>query len=112
MILSFYTGIVEIKNLFPKESTKIKFQYISLLEQFELAMKLNNQQMIITSMLPHEATYHNPSNVPADKPSQADYYPTIYRFWLSDFVTEGFWPRVIHRVATDQHIEDVSDMII
>ena len=35
------------------------------------------------------------------------YFTVLRRFWLVDFVHEGFWPRLICRIANDQQIVQV-----
>ena len=87
----------------------MKYKYISLLEKFELAMKINHDQMIVPSLMPEDPS---PDDIPNDASiteAEIPYGPPLRRFWLAEFIPDGFWPRLICRVATDQHIEQVSE---
>ena len=112
-------------------SPHLKEHYITLLEKFEVALRISRHQMIIPSLMCEQATYPNPdsllqhqlksesTSVKSDSTAVPDldhglweeveswYQPTLHRFWLADFVPDGFWPRLICRVATDQQIAKV-----
>ena len=93
----------------------MKARYISLLEKFEVALKINHHQMIIPSLMSERASYPKPDDVLSDIPTtmldevESLYQPPLRRFWLADFVPAGFWPRLICRVATDQQIGRVRE---
>ena len=87
----------------------MKYTYVSLLQKFELAMDFSNQQVLIPSLMPQKASYPEPQdscNAPRGIVENA-YHPPLRRFWLAEFVSAGFWPRLIHRIVTDQQIEKV-----
>lgn len=110
------TGVAEISGLFTQRDIPphMKDRYITLLEKFEVALKINRHQMIIPSLMTEKASYPKPDDVLSDIPSanleevEALYHPPLRRFWFADFVPAGFWPRLICRVATDQQIGRVS----
>ena len=97
-------------NLFSDYDTsgKLKQKYIKLLEKFEVALTLNENQVLIPSLMPKEATFPKPNDrVPGDVSELISYQPSFRRFWMSNFVPDGFWPRLICRIATDQQIGKV-----
>lgn len=105
-------GVAEISSLFRDMGPLMKVKYVSILEKFELAMKINHQQIIIPSLMPEQASYPEPDNVPMDVSHpevESHYQPPLRRFWLADFVPAGFWPRLICRIASDQQIEQVRN---
>lgn len=110
----FCVGVVEISGLFMQTdiSPCMKDCYISLLEKFEVAVKINDQQLLIPSLMPKQVSYPQPEDVLSDVSLQNEldslYQPPLHRFWMADFVPAGFWPRLICRVATDQQIAHVS----
>ena len=103
MYVRTYVGVAEISDLFNQRdtSTDMKAHYISLLEKFEVALKINNHQMIIPSLMSERAD-DIPSDISTSMLDEVE--PPLRRFWLADFVPAGFWPRLICRVATDQQI--------
>ena len=111
-----YTGVAEVRGLFKQMDLDpaMKDQYISLLEKFEVALKINDHEMIIPSLMPDQVSYPKPDDILSDVPKdmleevERYYQPPLHRFWLADYVPAGFWPRLICRVATDQHITRVS----
>ncbi len=110
-------GVAEISGLFTQRDDtppEMKDRYISLLEKFEIALKINRSQMIIPSLMLEQASYPKPNDLLTDISSamlddvESYYQPPLRRFWLADFVPPGFWPRLICRVATDHQIGRVS----
>ena len=108
--------MAEISGLFTQRDIPpaMKDRYISLLEKFEIALKINRSQMIIPSLMLEQASYPKPDDLLTDISSsmldevESYYQPPLRRFWLADFVPAGFWPRLICRVATDHQIGKVS----
>ena len=82
--------------------------YLQLLQKFELALELNQREVLIPSLLPEEGTFPQPdeslSDVSLSVSHDHMYQPPVRRFWLSNYIPEGFWPRLICRVYKDQHI--------
>ena len=39
---------------------------------------------------------------------EACYQPPLRRFWVSNYIPDGFWPRLICRIANDQQIGKVE----
>lgn len=109
-------GMAEISDLFNQADVnpEMKDRYITLLEKFEVALKINDHQMIIPALMPERVSYPKPdanfSDVSKSKLEHVEkyYQPPLSRFWLTDFVPVGFWPRLIVRVVTDQQIEKVE----
>ena len=66
-------------------------------------------QVLIPSLMPDRVTYPQPNDDLRDVMIVADDYsqPALRRFWLADYIPEGFWPRLICRIANDQQIEKV-----
>jgi hypothetical protein len=116
---SCHTGVAEISGLFSQRDIppQMKDRYISLLEKFEVALKINSHQMIIPSLMTERASYPKPDDVLSDISSsnidevESFYQPPLRRFWFADFVPAGFWPRLICRVATDRQIGRVSEKL-
>ena len=108
-----YVGVAEISGLFTQTPAEMKDRYISLLEKFEVALKINHHQMIIPSLMLEQASYPKPDDVLSDvlalEGVESFYHPPLHRFWLADFVQQGFWPRLICRVATDPRIRRVRE---
>ena len=107
-----HSGVAEVSGLFCYKdmSVSLKNHYISLLEKFEVALKINSSQMIIPSLMPEQTSYPTPSVVLSDVAMLGgvdDYLPPLCRFWLADYMPDGFWPRLICRVATDPQISHV-----
>ena len=79
-----------------------------------MALRINPTQMIIPSLMPDHASFPRPSEQLSDITTslvdevETTYHPPIRRFWLADYMPEGFWPRLICRVATDPQIDKVS----
>ena len=117
----------------------LKRKYIQLLEKFEIALKISHSQVyactlyrsidilffactcarshvfpqvLIPSLMPNEVVYPRPNDdLRGIKHFPDEFYVTVLRrFWLADFIPEGFWPRLICRVANDQQIEQVYTM--
>ena len=115
-IFLLHAGVADVSGLFKQMDidAAMKDQYLSLLEKFEIALKINDHQMIIPSLMPDQVSYPKPDDILSEDMLEevAGYYqPPLHRFWLADFVPAGFWPRLICRVATDQHITRVSATI-
>ena len=62
-------------------------------------------------MLPGEAVYPKPDDSLKDvllSLAHDDFYqPPIRRFWFSNYIPEGFWPRLICRIMKDYQIKSV-----
>ncbi len=92
------------------ENGEMSTSYLQLLQKFELALQLNERDILIPSLLPREGgTLPRPDESLEDV-SLTDchddlYQPPIRRFWLSNYIPEGFWPRLICRVYKDPQIE-------
>ena len=85
--------------------------YLQLLQKFELALQLNEWEVLIPPLLPDEASFPQPDEFLQDV-SMSEchddlYQPPIRRFWVSNYIPEGFWPRLICRVYKDQQINSV-----
>ena len=82
--------------------------YLQLLQKFELALRLNEWEILIPSLLPREATFPQPDESLEDVLLSVYhndlYQPPVRRFWLSNYIPEGFWPRLICRVYKDHQI--------
>lgn len=103
-------GMGEICNLFQDAPDRLRKKYIQLLEKFEIALQLTDTQVIIPSLMPHDANYPKPNDALNDITMNVDsfYQPPMRRFWLADYIPDGFWPRLICRIATDHQIGKVK----
>ena len=108
-------GIGEVCDLFERYDAPVslKHKYIKLLEKFEVALQINKNQILIPSLMPEQAQYPKPNDMLSDVSPNVDtyYIPPMRRFWLSNYIPEGFWPRLICRIATDQQIAKVGEII-
>jgi hypothetical protein len=69
--------------------------------------------VIIPSLMPDSAQYPKTTDVLRDwveasiSTIEACYQPPLRRFWMSNYIPDGFWPRLICRIANDQQIGKV-----
>ena len=84
---------------------------MNLLKKFEVAMKINDHEMLIPALMKDNVPYPKPDVDLSDVENlgnlESFYTPTLHRYWLADYVPAGFWPRMIYRVATDRKIRKV-----
>ena len=112
-ICIYIVGVAEINTLFSKLDVPqtIKDKYISLLEKFEVALTIKGQRIIIPSLLPDSIFFPKPdenlSDVNLTNSIDECYQPPLRRLWISDYIPDGFWPRLICRVVNDQQITKV-----
>ena len=99
----------DVCDLFQGSPEGLRKKYIKLLEKFEVALQLTETQVIIPSLMPTEASYPKPNDCLRDIEMDVDnfYQPPMRRFWLAVYIPEGFWPRLICRIATDHQIGKV-----
>ena len=66
-------------------------------------------QVLIPTLMPENVIYPQTNDDLRDIHQVSDEYlqPPLRRFWLADYIPEGFWPRLICRIANDQQIEKV-----
>lgn len=106
-------GIVLIRDLFKDYHIpdNMKHYFISLLEKFELGLRITSSQVLVPSLTPPTASFPEPmdtSTFTVVNDEQGEYQPPLTRFWMTDFVHHGFWPRLICRVTNDHQIGKVS----
>ena len=41
------------------------------------------------------------------KKPDGTFYPSLCRIWLSPFIPDGFWPRLLHMIVSDREIHEV-----
>ena len=65
--------------------------------------------MLIPSLMPETGHYpRTGDDLRGIRHFSDDFYFTVLRrFWLADFIHEGFWPQLICRIANDQQIVQV-----
>ena len=97
-------GVLSLDSLdaqFANDNHDLKEELNYLLEKFELAFKIDDSHMIAPSLMSDD--------MPFDfEPPKSDGYPHLRRFWLSDYIPDGFWPRLICRIVKDHRISKVS----
>ena len=103
--------MVEVSKLFEAQSITplLKDKYVQLLEKFEVALQVTQKLVIVPSMMLSQIEYPlaqcpavDTSDITQDLPHPPQ--RTLRRLWLSDYVPEAFWPRLICRVAVDQNV--------
>ena len=117
---SFFLGKVLISELFQNEFSQLHPKtlatYLQLLQKFEVAMKISKEEVIIPSLMPEEGRYPQPNDslkdVDMSEGVEDAYQPTIRRFWLSNYIPDGFWPRLICRIIKDHQVKEVLDKYI
>ena len=106
---------MDINDLFTESKAlqAFKDECINLLSKFDIALRLKNRHLLVPSLLP----VASPSSLPActndsvellndtcsDNSEDTDYHP-LWKFWFSKFIPNGFWPRLICRLTTNQNI--------
>lgn len=85
-----------------------------MLQKFEVVLKINPREVLIPSLMPEEACYPKTNDCLSDitmAPYHEDcYQPPLHRFWPSNFIPEGFWPRLICRIVKDNQISNTLRM--
>lgn len=84
---------------------------MQLLEKFEVALRINKDEVIIPSLMLEECNYSQPDSDLNDVSGDLEHYqPTMRRIWFSNYIPDGFWPRLICRIMTDQQIKSILSM--
>ena len=100
---------MDIKDLFTesKDLQAFKDECINLLSKFDIALRLKNHRLLVPSLL----SVDPPSSLPpclSDNNQHGNIvYPPLRRFWFSKFIPNGFWPRLICRLTTNQNINTI-----
>lgn len=119
-IYKLCTGVAEVRTLFAQRNIPetLKDKYISLLEKFEVALIIKRRHVIIPSLMPDAAQYPKTTDVLQDCRLEASlsniesyYQPPLRRFWVSNYIPDGFWPRLICRIANDHQIGKVHKLM-
>ena len=109
---------MDINDLFTesKELQTFKDECINLLSKFDIALRLKNRQLLVPSLLPDDPATALPSCITDDNQLQNDthsdkseniFYPPLGKFWFSKFIPNGFWPRLICRLTTNQNVNTI-----
>ena len=109
---------MDIKDLFTesKDLQAFKDECINLLSKFDIALRLKNRHLLVPSLLPVDqpsslplCTYDNNRllNGTCSDDSGNIVYPPLWKFWFSKFIPNGFWPRLICRLTTNQSINTI-----
>lgn len=110
-IHTFLLGVANIETLFSeyKEPRHLQEKYICLLEKFDVVQNLGDNQVIIPTLMPESAHYPDTKDVFSDiELSMSSFQPPLRRIWFSNFIPNGFWPRLVCRIATDKQIDKVK----
>ncbi|XP_065896958.1 leucine-rich repeat serine/threonine-protein kinase 1-like isoform X2 [Dysidea avara] len=65
-----------------------------------------------TDLLSPYSTYKNYLSTSKAKQHNATLYPPLSRIWLSSFIPDGYWPRLLHRIVSDSEIREVMLKLI
>ena len=109
---------MDINNLFTesKELQTFKDECVTLLSKFDIALRLKNRQLLVPSLLPVDPPSSLPSCISGNNQllddthsgnSENVVHPPLWRFWFSKFIPNGFWPRLICRLTTNQNINSI-----
>jgi len=109
---------VDINNLFTesKDLQTFKDECINLLSKFDIALRLENRHLLVPSLLPDDPPSSLPSctsgnnqllNDTCSDNSENIAYPPLWKFWFTKFIPNGFWPRLICRLTTNQIINTI-----
>ncbi|XP_065198340.1 leucine-rich repeat serine/threonine-protein kinase 1-like isoform X2 [Sycon ciliatum] len=102
-------GILQVKNYgqifksnsFPNDHIG---QYEKLLAKFEVALRINDDELLVPSLLPKKKS---DSCLDVDMNKAALYH----RYVTMPYVPSGFWARLISRILSDKDIADIKDRI-
>ena len=120
-VLFALTGVADVNALFSQRKIpeSLRDKYISLLEKFEVALTIKRRHVIIPSLMPDSAQYPKTTDVLRDwmeassiSTIEACYQPPLRRFWMSNYIPDGFWPRLICRIANDHQIGKVYHIFL
>ena len=109
------SGVLELKDLFCHRNytSFMKTHFVNYMEKFEVIMRINPEQVIVPCgveksrvSVPDEVQVNMNTKTFTDV--DGDCYPPLTRFWLSDFIPDGFWPRLICGIFKDPQIQKVS----
>ena len=112
----FIPGRIQISDLFKddmflQQDKLLTDNYLQLLQKFEVALYISKDEVIIPSLMPEEGKYPklNDSLDDVDLSFGHDdcYLPPLRRLWLSNYIPDGFWPRLICRIIKDQQIKTI-----
>ena len=100
-----------------KELQTFKDECVTLLSKFDIALRLKNRQLLVPSLLPVDPPSSLPSCISGNNQLLLDdthsdnsenvIHPPLLRFWFSKFIPNGFWPRLICRLTTNQNINSI-----
>ena len=106
---------MDINDLFTESKAlqAFKDECINLLSKFDIALRLKNRHLLIPSLLPVDP----PSTLPMCSNDHVELlnndngdnivYPLLWKFWFSKFIPNGFWPRLICRLTTNENINAI-----
>ena len=113
LIIFYSAGFVNINNLFT-ELQAFKDECINLLSKFDIALGVKNHQLLVPSLLPVDpmkplpsCTWNELLSNTHSSNSENIFYPPLLKFWFSKFIPNGFWPRLICQLTTDQNINQI-----
>lgn len=116
MIKLTILGKILISNLFTKdlflhEEKPIADKYLQLLQKFEVALCIGDKEVIIPSLMPEQISYPKPNDSLKDidllEGHNNCYQPPLRRIWFTNYIPDGFWPRLICRLLNDQQIKSI-----
>ena len=103
--------MAKLEDLFYHRNTmrSLKDHFINYMEKFEVVLRINPDEVVIPCCMnesqlpiPEEILHNISSSTFYDE--NGDCYPPLRRFWLSNFVPDGFWSRLICAVYKDPQI--------
>jgi len=117
MYCSFCLGFVEIDELVTRSRLleDLKDECINLLSKFDIALRLENRLLLVPSLL----SPNPPTSLPAVSIGNRELsdidklivYPPLWKFWFTQFIPNGFWPRLVCRLTTDHSINKTLKLL-
>ena len=110
---------MDINDLFTESKAlqAFKDECINLLSKFDIALRLRHQHLLIPSLLPVDQPTSLPlcinvnnevlNGICLDDDSENIFYPPLWKIWFSKFIPNGFWPRLICRLTTNENINGI-----
>ena len=102
LLLSLCVGSVEINELVSQSRLHedLKDECINLLGKFDIALRLENHRLLVPSLLSPKP----PASLPTVNIGNTLVCPPLWKFWFTEFIPNGFWPRLVCRLTANHCI--------
>lgn len=89
----------------------LKDECINLLSKFDIALRLENRLLLVPSLLSPDPPISLPQVANFSDDNKPIAYPPLWKFWFSDFIPNGFWPRLVCRLTTNHSINKMLKLL-